>query len=259
MNTYKQLAAAAATLSQRCDDLQFTGVFKDSVASVAHTYNPLNYAFGAHEQYLKKYGASKKRVVFLGMNPGPFGMMQTGVPFGEIAAVRDWLKISSGVVAPEHQHPKRPIDGFACRRSEVSGKRLWGWARERFDTAPAFFEQCFVLNYCPLVFLEPSGKNLTPDKLTLIERNALQTVCDEHLREAVRALDPEWLVGIGGFARKRIEIAVQTHGDFAAIIAQQKLRFGQILHPSPQSPMANKGWAAAVNISLTEQGIFSAP
>ena len=36
-----------------------------------------------------------KRVVFLGMNPGPFGMAQVGVPFGEVAAVRDWLRIDA--------------------------------------------------------------------------------------------------------------------------------------------------------------------
>ena len=256
MNTYKQLVAAAKELSQQCEVLQFTGVVKDGVASVAHTYNPFTYAIGAYEQYLKKYGASTKRVVFLGMNPGPFGMMQTGVPFGEVAAVRDWLQISSGVEAPKSQHPKRLIDGFACKRAEVSGKRLWGWARERFETAPKFFNECFVLNYCPLVFLEPSGKNLTPDKLTLAERTALQAICDEHLRKAVVALAPEWLVGVGGFARKRIELAIETHVDFKAAIDSKALRFGQILHPSPQSPMANRGWAAAVNLSLAEQGIF---
>ena len=44
---------------------------------VTCVYNPLAYAWRAHEQYLRAYGAPPKRVVFLGMNPGPFGMVQT--------------------------------------------------------------------------------------------------------------------------------------------------------------------------------------
>jgi len=42
------------------------------------------------------------------MNPGPWGMAQTGVPFGEINAVKDWLGINAEVDKPQKQHPKRP-------------------------------------------------------------------------------------------------------------------------------------------------------
>ena len=52
----------------------------------AFVYNPLEYAWSAHEQYLRLAAGDKKKVVFLGMNPGPFGMVQTSVPFGEVTA-----------------------------------------------------------------------------------------------------------------------------------------------------------------------------
>ena len=81
------------------------------------------------------------------MNPGPFGMVQTGVPLGEIAAVRDWMGIEATVEKPATENPKRPIEGFACTRSEVSGRRLWGLFAERFGTAEAFFTDHFVANY----------------------------------------------------------------------------------------------------------------
>src|SRR5438876_4167675 len=112
---------------------------------VTHFYNPLDYAWAAHELYLRTYAASPKRVIFLGMNPGPFGMAQTGVPFGEIAAVRDWLKIEFKVRRPEREHPKRPVTGFDCARSEVSGQRLWGLFAENFSTAPDFFREHIVM------------------------------------------------------------------------------------------------------------------
>lgn len=235
-----RLIDAARTLGETCARMRFA-------APVAHVYNPLAYAGAAHETYLRRYGEGRKRVVFVGMNPGPFGMMQTGVPFGEVAAVRDWMGIDVPIAAPAEQHPKRPIEGFACTRSEVSGRRLWGWAAQRFGTAERFFREAFVLNYCPLVFLEASGRNRTPDQLPASESAPLNAACDAHLRAAIAATDPVWAIGIGGFAAKRLAQALGGHGP----------RIGQILHPSPASPAANRGWAEAVDRTLSELGVFA--
>ena len=240
----ERLIAAARRLADALDLLRFA-------PPVTHVYNPLRYAWPSWEAYLRRYGSRPRRVVFLGMNPGPFGMMQTGVPFGEVAAVRDWMGIEAPVSVPAMQHPKRPIEGFACRRSEVSGRRLWGWAAARFGSAEAFFDECFVLNWCPLVFLEASGRNRTPEQLPVGERERLQAACDGHLREALDALRPEWAIGIGGFARRRLEVALAD--------CAQAPRLGQVLHPSPASPAANRGWSEAVDRTLDELGVFERP
>ncbi|MCL1859942.1 MAG: single-stranded DNA-binding protein, partial [Proteobacteria bacterium] len=79
--TAAALIAAARELSATLGKMRFA-------PPVTHVYNPLDYAWNVHERYLRRYGDGRKRVVFLGMNPGPFGMAQTGVPFGEVAAVR---------------------------------------------------------------------------------------------------------------------------------------------------------------------------
>ena len=47
---------------------------------VAYVYNPLEYARIPHDRYWAVYGKPPKEVVFVGMNPGPWGMVQTGVP-----------------------------------------------------------------------------------------------------------------------------------------------------------------------------------
>jgi single-strand selective monofunctional uracil DNA glycosylase len=224
-------------------------------APVAHVYNPLDYAWAPHEAYLRRYGDGPRRVVFLGMNPGPFGMMQTGVPFGEVAAVRDWMGISAPVAHPADEHPKRPIEGWACRRSEVSGRRLWGWAAARFGSAQAFFEQAFVLNWCPLIFLEASGRNLPPDRLASAQASALQAVCDAHLARALAALAPQWAIGVGGFAAKRLQAVIDGPARPAATFSGP-IRVGQILHPSPASPAANRGWEPAVDAALAALGVF---
>ena len=233
------LTKAAKRLSEVVNSLSFG-------EPTSFIYNPLDYAWAIHEQYLKLAGVGKKKVVLLGMNPGPFGMAQTGVPFGEIPAVRDWMGLKGAVEKPNPEHPKRPVEGLNCQKSEVSGRRLWGLFAERFESAETFFKDHFVANYCPLVFMEDTGRNRTPDKLPAEERKELEKVCDQHLRELVEILDPVWLVGVGGFARKRAEEA----------LCNMDIKIGSILHPSPASPAANRGWAEAATKQMHEQKIW---
>jgi len=213
---------------------------------VACVYNPLDYAWVAHEDYLRTFGGAPKRVVFLGMNPGPFGMVQTGVPFGEIGAVRDWLGIHRVIRAPGQEHPRRPVLGFECTRSEVSGQRLWGLFASEFGTAVRFFRDHFVLNYCPLAFVEESGRNRTPDHLAPGERDQLFGVCDEHLRVSVKALEPKWVIAVGDFAFRRAQ----------AVFAEGKPKLGRILHPCLASPAANRDWAGTAKKQLQQLGAW---
>lgn len=212
---------------------------------VAHVYNPLIYAREPHERYLARYGKGPKEALFVGMNPGPWGMAQTGVPFGEIAAVREWLGIEGKVGKPVTEHPKKRVDGFSCRRSEVSGRRLWGLFRERSGTPERFFARFFVLNYCPLLFLDLEGRNITPDKLKTVERRLLLDICDCALRRAVEFLRPAHVVGVGNFAAEQAAAALQGLA----------IPVGRILHPSPANPNANRNWQEIVLVQLREQGI----
>ena len=206
---------------------------------VAYTYNPLEYAWDRHCDYLKNFGSGTKKVLFLGMNPGPYGMAQTGVPFGEISHVRDWMGISGSVEKPDLEHPKRPITGFNCERSEVSGRRLWGLFSELFDSADAFFENHFVANFCPLVWMKETGANLTPDKLPNNCMEPVEKSCRESLARIIEILQPEKLIGIGAFAEKQLAFVKEDH---------QQL--GKILHPSPASPAANRDFSGTATQQL---------
>lgn len=226
-------------LARRVDALSFG-------PPITHVYNPLVYARVPHEKYLRRYARPGCDALLVGMNPGPWGMAQTGVPFGAVAPVRDWLGIEEVVEQPPELHPKRPIQGFDCPREEVSGQRLWGWAASRFGDPERFARRFFVWNYCPLVFYDESGRNLTPDKLRAADRTELFAACDDALRAVVTALRPRLVIGVGKFAEER---ARESLGDGADVT------FGRVLHPSPASPLANRGWAEAAEEQLRGLGV----
>ncbi|MBM4200634.1 MAG: single-stranded DNA-binding protein [Gammaproteobacteria bacterium] len=212
---------------------------------VSHVYDPLDYAWHAHRAYLERYGQGSKEVVMVGMNPGPWGMVQTGVPFGDVEYVRDWLRLHGRVDQPALVHPRRPVLGYSCHRREGSGRRLWGWARDRFGEPDVFSHRFFVGNYCPLCFFLEAGTNLTPDKLPPAERRELTAACDRSLQRMVAILKPEWVLGIGRFAEHRA----------ATALAGTAVRVGGLPHPSPASPQANRGWAEQMDQALAKLGI----
>jgi single-strand selective monofunctional uracil DNA glycosylase len=233
-------------LSEITDDLVADLADLHFGSPVTHVYDPLVYARAPWDAYCERHGRGTREVLLYGMNPGPFGMAQTGVPFGEIAAVREWLGIEAPVGKPPVEHPKRPIQGFACTRSEVSGARLWAWAKQRFGTPEAFFARFFVANYCPLVFMGESGVNLTPDKLPKAERAPLFEACDRALRRTVACFRPRFVIGVGSFAEDRIRGAL-GHAPGIAL--------GRVPHPSPASPLANRGWSELMDAALADLGI----
>jgi len=248
------LIRAARELRDACSALRFG-------APVAYVYNPLVYAWEPHLDYIRRYGAGRKRVVFVGMNPGPWGMAQTGVPFGEVDAVREWLGIVGNVERPVCEHPKRPVSGLDCSRSEVSGRRLWGLFRARFQTPERFFAGHFVLNYCPLLFVEEGGRNRPPDKLPRNEQRELFAACNRHLAQALAVLRPEFAVGIGAFAEGRVTELVRSlqDGELGTAPWTTDLRAPQVvrlLHPSPANPRANRDWAGEAIRILEGAGVW---
>lgn len=245
--TAKRLITISRRLAKACDELTFA-------EPVTHVYNPLVYARRPHERFLELAGSAfakgkAPRAILLGMNPGPWGMAQTGVPFGEVARVRDWLGINEPVKKPKREHPKRPVTGFDCQRSEVSGRRVYEWAEEDYATPEAFFGRFYIANFCPLSFMEASGKNRTPDKLPADERAPLFEACDHALLKTVECLKPDMVIGIGAFAEACARRVLGGHQ------VRLGLTFGRLLHPSPASPIANRGWAPQVRAQLAELGL----
>lgn len=241
MGVSSELIKAGRALADELRPLRFSD-------PVTHTYLTVDYARDGYEAYLETYANSKKRTLLLGMNPGPFGMAQTGVPFGEIAAVRDWMGLSPKIGKPANEHPKRRILGMDCPKSEVSGRRLWGLFAEKFPNANDFFNDHLVINFCPLIWMKDSGANLTPDKIRTAEMSPADAACQKHLQRLIEILEPKYLIGVGGYAESQMQAAQEKLGTGATI--------AKILHPSPASPAANRGWAEVAERQLKEIGVW---
>ena len=209
--------------------------FADSLVkegSVDAIYNPLTYAWEPHRAYLELASGGGAKTLLLGMNPGPHGMGQMGIPFAATSVVRDLLKITNLEVGqPRTPHPKRPVSGLDWPKEEVSGTRLWGLLANEYGSAESIFKSVFLLNHCPLMlFSGERATNITPDKITGPTTKALLERCDEHLREVVDIMQIERVIGVGRYSEKRalnalsgIDISVTT-----------------CWHPSPASPLANR-------------------
>lgn len=234
--------------------LQRTIRLREEVDELAFTYdgfiyNPLDYAWDMHRAFLERYVRPSAEILLLGMNPGPFGMMQTGVPFGEINAVRGYLKLDLPVGKPECEHPSRPVLGMTTTRSEGSGKRLWGLISSIWPDPDDFFSRHCIFNYCPLGFLDsgPTAKNFTPDHLPKEERRALEAVCDSYLRDVIALINPRALIGIGKYAQEKL---ASVNDDPSRIVAS-------IIHPSPGNPQANVDWNGKTTARMRGFGLWN--
>ena len=239
----ERLIRASRRLAREAGGLRFG-------SPVGYVYNPLLYARQPHEAYITRFASTRKRVVFLGMNPGPWGMAQTGVPFGAIPMVRDWLGIHGPVKAPGGGHPRVAVKGFDCPRREVSGMRLWGFLRDEFRSPEVMAREMFVSNYCPLMFLDEDGRNLTPDRIGRLDQPRLFQACDRFLREVLDALHPQWLVGVGLFAEGRARAVVEGAG--------LPVKVTSVPHPSPANPRSQKDWPGQAASALVRAGVWRA-
>lgn len=237
MNTLSETAKA---LSNACNKLNHS-----LGKTVSWIYNPLDYAWEVHNQYLTKYGGLGGKTILLGMNPGPWGMGQTGVPFGDVSKVRDYLGLTGDVGQPERLHPKRPIIGLDSSRNEVSGTRLWGIIEDTFGSADEAHANLFVVNHCPLLMFDDGGKNLTPDKLSGHAAKELLKLCDRHLQKVVEILGATRVIGVGAYAEKQAKKA----------LVGMEIEITRIPHPSPASPLANRNGGADWREAVTE--VFS--
>ncbi|XP_036325238.1 single-strand selective monofunctional uracil DNA glycosylase-like [Rhagoletis pomonella] len=199
---------------------------------ITHVYNPVEYASSIHCAYLEKYLDGPKRVVFVGMNPGSNGMGQTGVPFGNILTVRDEMGLTGSVQQPPSIHAKRPVSGLECNIEEPSGVRIWSLFKKLAGgSLNNFGRQCFVHNFCPLIFYDSAGHNITPSELKGDYKAKIGKACLDVLDLELDLLKTEILVVIGSYMHDMVKRSRHA----------SSLKICKLPHPSPRS-LNNHNW-----------------
>lgn len=289
--------------------IQDTRVFSDALdrlsrpAGVSHVYNPLAYMRRAHEQWLAQFevfvdyqgesvscatyekspdefarATQSRPYLILGMNPGPWGMVQTGVPFGDVANANTILGYRRGdqIPAPDPDrvtlHPKRPVQGFACTRREASGERLWGglckvWEKPAFDAnvheIDAVLADCFAVNYCPLAYFADDGKgtNVTPDAFRksgpyrdLPYANDLDALCSSYIAAIMQAFRTRVVLAVGRYAETMAKVIVTS-----AMPADVRPKVVYLTHPSPLATRSAGEWAAMAQREMSAAGVLPEP
>tara|TARA_Y100000589_G_scaffold67147_1_gene58857 strand:- start:3735 stop:4466 length:732 start_codon:yes stop_codon:yes gene_type:complete len=225
-----QLKDAARRLSEDCNR-GVSRILKHP--SVAYVTNPLDYAWDYHEQFIDKWSVFGAKTLLLGMNPGPYGMAQTGVPFGATAMARNILHIEEREVkTPLGAHPKRPVEGLSMQRQEVSGTRFWSMLADHYGSTESIFSNIYVVNHCPLLLLGETGRNVTPVDLPQSVIEPVLKACDRHLKSVVDVMGIEAVVGVGNYAKKRAKSVLDG------------VHIDSMWHPSPASPLANRNGGA---------------
>ena len=243
MDIGAKLAEAAQRLSVICN-AAIPKLEKKTI--VAHATNPLDYAWPHHEQYLEKWGGMGAHTLLLGMNPGPWGMAQTGVPFGATEVAQSFLQIEPRILeTPANAHPKRPIEGMGLVRQEISGTRLWNLMSQHYGSAESTFSSIVVVNHCPLLLLGETGKNITPNNLPAAVMAPILKACDDHLLEVVEILGITRIIGVGKYAEQRARMALGAgkKGNGTGNDGRE-IRIDTCWHPSPASPLANRNEGA---------------
>ncbi|KAH8374826.1 hypothetical protein KR200_006973 [Drosophila serrata] len=219
----------------------------DPPSGIQCMYNPIVYASQLHCDYLRRYLNGAKKLVFIGMNPGPNGMAQTGIPFGNVRTVKVLMQLSGSVEKPPNEHPKRPVVGLDCRIEEPSGVRLWELFLRLAGNMETFAQQCFVHNFCPLAFFDEAGKNLTPGELKGTYKQQLRDRCLDTLEEQLHLLQPQVVVAVGEYVHTALKRSKFCKSDSVIVL--------RLPHPSPRS-VNNNNWPEKAQAFLEDNGLI---
>ena len=178
-------------------------------------WNPGRYGERWHRRFRETYPPGPNPVLLLGLNPGPYGMGQTGIPFTDIRRLESDLPElaarlrtdgeSIGLPGLAPPDLRRRLD----RTFESSSIRVYRFLRLAGGSAGAGWRRVVAANPCPMLFMEGTVNRTPADLRRALRKRGgrLERVtarleeCDqlrrECAREAVRVLEPRGVILLG--------------------------------------------------------------
>ena len=131
-------------------------------------WNPGSYGAPWHRVFREIYPLRERPILMFGLNPGPYGMGQTGIPFTDVRRLRQCLPKMALTLRERGREPRVPglaprsLRRFFTREFESSAVRVYRFLELGWGSAEKGWRSVGVANSCPLLFLDPEGRNQTP-------------------------------------------------------------------------------------------------
>ena len=204
-------------------------------------WNPQLYGLPLYRRFATEHlPTSRGAIVALGLNPGKYGMSQTGIPFTDVTrAARVGIAIEPPGLAPASLRPF--LKSYRVERSSASVYNLldalWGGPAEGW-------RRLWAVAPCGLLFLEPDGTNVTPADARLARRDDVRELRLRVIRESVEAARPRGVLLLGQDVAR---VAADALGDVETLVVDHPVARG----PGRRGPA---WWAGVVAQAVRARG-----
>jgi len=222
---------------------------KEARGAGLQVWNPALYALDIYQEYLTKFPPEPGAILALGLNPGPYGMAQTGIPFTD-------CRTASGALGMEMTIPGKAPDDLISRLKKANGK--WRGTYERsslgmyrflilaWGDIKTAYRNWFVGNPCPLLFLDPERWNVTPADPRLRRMKEVGELRQRAVIGFSEILNPRGIVCFGKDVAKAVgEVAIRQVGPDRVVFYE---------HPARAVP---EKWAAGLLQELTQRQLLT--
>lgn len=190
------------------------------------------YGWSAYEAFVRAYYSDgRPRILALSMNPGPFGAVQTGIPFCDVPLARQLLPGFDRLIAAKPSW-------VASERREISALKLVVWSDARFGGIRGLYARVLLAMTCPLAILRgPRKTNVPLPALPRREQEKIEAFIPRHAAEEIRLAEPAGILMLGEWAQRVWRIALRTDPGLASLPA--------LAAPHPAAHITNRAKYAA--------------
>jgi single-strand selective monofunctional uracil DNA glycosylase len=215
--------------------------------------DPSRYGERWHAPFRRLYPPRARPLLVFGLNPGPYGMAQTGIPFTDLKRLAQGLPRLAAELARSGERLSLPglapssLQPFLTRTFESSSVRVHRFLRLAHGSAERAFREVVFVNPCPLLFIDRAlGENRTPADLPRALRAGVDEARVEVVSVAVARLRARGAIVLGRDAAAALSVPLRARLGERAVVEWE--------HPARAVPDI---WARGLLAALRRRGLLA--